>query len=207
MILLFLFACAPDIRDTDGDGKLDVADSPPESTPTDSRPQDSDPPDPGDDSAPPADHTVVSVPEGATGVTYVDVDASSETAAVYFDFSSPTSVGASAGWELSFTRSVVLTNGGSSGSGGVEVARIEDVSLEEVTEAPGSGYVSDTADTPALGDWYDYDPANHTLSAHPRVYVLKNGAGEHYKLQFVDYYDDAGNSGHPSFRWALLGGG
>ena len=80
----------------------------------------------------------------------------------------------------------------------------EDAALEEVSNAPADGWISDDGQTYALGDWYDYDESTHVLTAHPRVYVLRNGAGDTWKLQFVDYYDDSGNSGHPAFRWAAL---
>jgi hypothetical protein len=105
---------------------------------------------------------------------------------------------------MAFLRYDPMTNGGASGSAGVEVSPILDAALEAVATAPTDGWITDDEKTYAMGDWYDYDHATHVLSAKQTVYVLRNASGDAWKVQFVDYYDDAGNSGHPSFRWAPL---
>lgn len=211
MILFSLtLACAPDIRDTDNDGDLDVADS----GLGDSGEADADTDSDGDadtdtdtdtDSDTAADPgRVSSTPEGSTGVTYVEVESTSETEWIYLDFAMSGEATSTGGWEIAFSRYNVMTNGGTSGIAGVEVAPVEGAGLEEVTSVPGGGWREDAGEDYALGDWYDYDGATHVLTAVDRTYVIKNGAGEAWKLRFVDYYDDAGNSGYPSFRWAAL---
>ena len=52
--------------------------------------------------------------------------------------------------------------------------------------------------------WYAYDLLTHTLSPQPYVYVVRTGDGGHFKIAFTNYYDAAGTSGFPTFRWALL---
>lgn len=193
LLLSLLLACAPDISDKD-DTTSDSA-SMGETGET------------GADTDSGADDTgrVRSADEGG-GVTLVQVDASAEGEAVYFDFSATGESAADGGWELAFVRYDVTVNGGTTGDGGVEVAPVEETGFADLSTAPSDGWRTDTAEAAALGDWYDYDGATHTLSAADRVYVIRNGAGETWKLQFLDYYDDAGNSGFPSFRWAALGG-
>jgi hypothetical protein len=202
--LTLLAACAPDIRDTDGDGDLDVAADTADTSDTGDTSDTSDTEDPDDteDTSPPAGR-ITSVDEGG-GVTLVEVEGTGDRDFVHFDFASAGEVAATDGWELAFQRYAVRVNGGTSGGGGVEIAAIEGVAFDAVDAAPASGWRTDTAEALALDDWYDYDGATHVLTAADRVYVVRNGAGEAWKLAFVDYYDDAGNSGFPSFRWAGL---
>ncbi len=196
VLMTLLLACAPDLRDTDkvaaetGDADTDTA--PTEDTAPDT---DSGSGDPG---------RVVATEEGG-GVTLVEVDASAEGEVVYMDLGAHGESDAASGWELAFVRYDVTVNGGSSGEGGVEVAPVEGTAFADLSALPADGWRTDTAEAAALGDWYDYDPSTHTLSAADRVYAVRNGDGEAWKIQFVDYYDDAGNSGFPSFRWAVLG--
>lgn len=182
LLPVLLLACAPDLSDKDNEPTDSAAD-----TAID---------DPG---------RVLSTDEGG-GVSRVVVDASAEAVSVYFDFSDSGESDPSAGWELAFVRYGVTVNGGTSGDGGVEVAPVEDTAFADLSAAPADGWRTDDGETAALGDWYDYDGATHTLSAADRIYAVRNGAGETWKIQFLDYYDEAGNSGFPSFRWAAMGG-
>lgn len=198
--LLLVAACAPDIRDTNGDGDLDVAD--PDTADTDTSDTDTDDTSDTSDTSAPAGR-ITSVDEGG-GVTFVEVESTGDSEFVHFDFASPGEVAATDGWELAFQRYAVQVNGGTSGSGGVEIAAIEGVAFDAVDTAPANGWRTDTAEALAFDDWYDYDGATHVLTAGDRVYVVRDGTGAAWKLAFVDYYDDAGNSGFPSFRWAGL---
>jgi heme-binding HmuY-like protein len=138
---------------------------------------------------------------------------------VYFDFQSGAQVTPEEpedddGWDLAFQRFHVRSNGGSSGSGDAEVAVLDD-EFEALTAAPDSGYVSDSEDGDDEGSepdtafeiddgWYAYDPSSHTLSTRGLVYVVLTPEGDYFKLEMLGYYDDAGNDGRPSFRWAPL---
>jgi hypothetical protein len=149
------------------------------------------------------------------------IDASDETAWVYFSFVSraqviPVDPANSVEWDLGFQRFHIISNGGVSGIGGAAVAILAD-SFDAVVTAPSEGYIpdqpdSDDSDTVANsafedGDgWYAYDEATNRLSPRGNVYVVQTARGAHYKLSLLDYYDEAGSSGHPSFSWAELTG-
>lgn len=148
------------------------------------------------------------------GVRRTRVDATREDRWVYLDLETATEVPAEGRWDLAFQRMAVISNGGVSGDGGAAVARIEG-SFDAVQVAPAEGWIEDAADGDDEDDlvdsaflgadpWYAYDFVTHTLSPQPRVYVVRTGDGNHFKLAFVDYYDDAGTSGFPTFRWSAI---
>jgi hypothetical protein len=123
-------------------------------------------------------------------------------------------------WDLAFKRSSIRTNGGDSGTGGVEVALVEDATIDEVTEAPADDqfasddwvsddcqFQTDTGLEPssAFGAWYEYDkPAGHILTPWPNVYVVRTRKGELYKFAIESYYDDADTPAVYSVVWAPL---
>ena len=195
-MILLLAACAADIRDLDGDGVPDVAltdtSAPPEDT------GDTEPADTTDTGFEP--HVIVT--EAGDGSFLVEVD--STDGVTYMDLGVPAQTSAADGWELSFERYFFRLNGGSDGGGVVEAAVIPDQAFDAVTAAPTTGWLTDSDDLLVLGDWYVYDSVNHVLYAADQVYAIRNASGENWKLQFVDYYDDDGNTGFPSFRVAPL---
>lgn len=154
------------------------------------------------------------------GVTQVRINSSDESKWLYFSFSfgrlvEPSDAANSTDWDLGFQRFKVKSNSGISGKGGVEVAILEGASFDSLQEAPREGYHTDKDD----GDdedsdpdyaflinntWYAYNPVEHTLKPRDRVYVLKSAEGQYYKLQFLSYYDENGNSGFPTFKWAKI---
>ena len=165
-----------------------------------------------DEGGPQVDHM-----EDGEGVVRTHVDATAEDAWVYLSLADGAQLQVDAplsdpSWDLAFQRFNIKLNGGISGSGEVEAATVLDVELEDVELAPADGYLSDQADGDdedenpdyALHQWYEYNVMTHVLTPRAAVYVIRTGEGEHYKLQLVDYYDDAGTSGHPTFRWARV---
>jgi hypothetical protein len=159
------------------------------------------------------------------GVTSTLIDASNDQIWRYFDLD--TSAGVTeddASWDLKFCRFKVLSNGGVTGEGGVEVAAIENADFDAFDRAPGAGFGGDRADSvteqdSAEGDtntdpdnafyskdqnWYDYNLNNHTLSPHPWVYFVKTTEGAYFKLAFAGYYDKAGTPGWLQFKWAAI---
>jgi hypothetical protein len=139
--------------------------------------------------------------------SYVSVvDARDEAAFTYLDFEAKAAVdGAGEAWDLGFLRFNVATH--------VEVAVLEGVRFEDVAQAPADGYVVDASDPEtamqetmpgyAFDLWYDYDPTTHALSARDDVvYVVHTPEGNYFKVQMLDYYDEAGTSGYVSLRWA-----
>jgi len=54
-------------------------------------------------------------------------------------------------------------------------------------------------------DWksYNLDAGAYTVE-EDRTYVIKNRSGYYYKLRFVNFYNENGVSGHPTFEYKLL---
>lgn len=159
--------------------------------------------------------------DNGDGTHTTRVDAEDPEAWVYFDFQAqgevtPEQPEADPSWDLAFQRFRIKINGGVSGPGGVRVAILTGMALDDMTLAPASGYVEDADDTEDDDDadpdyaferedgWYAYDPSSHTLSPRPKVYVVATADGEHFALELLGYYDEAGSDARPSFRWAPL---
>jgi hypothetical protein len=97
----------------------------------------------------------------------------------------------------------------------VMITVVTDTAFEDLTQAPASGYLSDAADsddededpdTPFLAPnaWYVYDEETHILTPKNQVYVIQSIAETYFKIQMMDYYDEAGTSGYPKFKWDTL---
>jgi hypothetical protein len=197
VISLLFLACAPDLRDLDGDGILDVAAETVSSA--DGAPRG------GDESVRPDEEVLVphvTVTELGDGSARVDVD--SREGVTYVDLDGPAQVLSTSGWEVSLERYFFKVNGGTVGAGGVEAANLGEVSWEDVREAPQEGWSTETDEGGPLDAWYVYDGVAHVLYAATVVYALRDASGASWKLQFLDYYDDFGNTGFPSFRVAAL---
>ncbi len=164
------------------------------------------------DAAPPAGK--VRTTRGADGTYTTIVDSTSMTDWTYADFETGMEAPTTAAWDLRFQRFHISTNGGVSGSGGVEVAPITGTTFAAVTAAPSTGYLRDAADGNGDGmpdyafeqgdGWYDYDPATHVLAPKPTVWVLKTDGGSTLKLEILKYYDLAGTAGWFTFHWGPL---
>lgn len=169
-----------------------------------------------DDSA--AARAVVSTTDEA-GVTSTRIDARASDRWVYVDLDVPggkalpelADPASAPDWDVAFQRFKVKLNGGASGKGGVEVAGLLATPFESLTAAPTDGYRSDAAGTEDTrlaflsGDgWYEYRILEHSLFARPGSWVLKSTAGARIGLAFTGYYDPAGSSGFPGFRWKVL---
>ncbi len=129
-------------------------------------------------------------------------------------YSAETLNGEALDWDLAFQRFKVRVNGGVSGAGGVEVAVLES-SFAGVRSAPPDGYLSDAPDADGDGEiepvfesvadgWYVYDSGTHTLTPRALVYVVQTHDGRFEKVEFRDYYDDAGSSGFPTIVHAEI---
>jgi len=166
----------------------------------------------GDGAAPTGSVQTVRNPDG-TYTTRLDAAAAARWSRVDLE----TGLAAETGWDLAGQRFHLMINGGVSGDGGVEVARVDGV-LADVTTAPTTGWLTDAVDgddpNPVpdyafeQGDgWYDYHPQTHVLTPKPIVWVIRTTEDHMIKLAIESYYDDAGTSAQFELHWAPLEGG
>lgn len=130
---------------------------------------------------------------------------------VYLDLSSglqatPADPSDDAGWDLAFKSVDIAVNGGITGTGGVEIAIFDDTDYATRAQAPASGYITDETDAQAFDQgsgWYTYTgPPDHLILTHAdHYYVVRDAAGDYYKLRMVTFYNSAEESGYPSFEW------
>lgn len=149
------------------------------------------------------------------GVRDVLVDATSKTSRVFLDVDADRELSvdealSSNGWDLSFKRDNVASNGGpaTDNRGQVAIAVLKDVAFDSLTRAPTDGYRQDAAQTvlnEAEGGWYVYDLGVHRLAARADLtYVLKSSAGRYFKLKFLSYYDEAGSPARINLRYQAI---
>ncbi len=154
------------------------------------------------------------------GVTRSIVDATQEEHWVYMDLDTglevtPASPESSPDWDVAFKRFQVKSNGGISGTGGVQAVKLAGADFDAVTRAPVDGWIVDAEDSDDEGTepdfvfltdgfWYDYDLATHALTPADQVYVVQSSGGAFFKIAFLGYYDAAGSSGFPTFQWASV---
>lgn len=187
MLIMAMLACAPElspepVRDTGGDTGL--AAGPPEET-TDG--------------------------EGLT-VSTMQVDASDYKSWVYVDLDTG-EVSADASsllWDIAIQRYHFALSGGVMGAGSAGAVVLSEEGFDDVSSAPSDGYETDQPDADkdgvpeyVMGDWYDYDSSTHILTPAPVVYIIRTDLGYH-RFEVLDYYNGAGTSGHPSFRWGAI---
>lgn len=126
-------------------------------------------------------------------------------------------------WNLGFKRTGVIVNGGVSGPGKTGALALEDISFEDVLEAPKEEYVSDTEQiaTFARGDgWYTYTgPPNHWVLPNSKVYILRipadptaesEGPYDYAKVRFIGYYENnetKEGSGYVTIEYVLQDNG
>lgn len=143
------------------------------------------------------------------------INATSATEWIYINFQDGSETQDTGPWELRFQRFHVSTNGGISGSAGVQVAAVSDVPFAAMTKAPDVEYLEDAADDDdedtipeyALDQgtgWYDYDDMTHVLTPFPLVWAVKAPNGASFKFEILKYYDTAGTSGWMTLHWAPL---
>jgi hypothetical protein len=131
----------------------------------------------------------------------LDIDAEDDQVWTYVKLlPAPTAVSEAEVWDVGFKRTLVRTNGGTSGAGLAGVLELLEVPWGAET-APTVGYVVD-ANTPIPGPpgsgsddanqiltrWYDYDGANHRLFPRDTTYAVRTADGAYAQLQFTEYY-------------------
>lgn len=153
----------------------------------------------------------------------MNADADKKNAYHYFSFAEAKEVtiddpAESKDWDLAFQAQNIKLNGGHNGKGGVEIVRLADQNFDALTQAPASGYKTDTSDTKdglafrQDGDWNKYHaemteahPAHYVEVLPDVVYVVKATSGKYYKLQLLNYYDEtSGTARMISMKWAEI---
>lgn len=101
---------------------------------------------------------------------------------------------ASTRWDIGLNSTTIIVNGGVSGPGSTE-AQVMIGLFDEITEAPETGYATDTEDGNAIptgngNGWYNYNlNGNNIVSPIPgRVIVLKTNEGNYVKFEILSYY-------------------
>lgn len=99
-------------------------------------------------------------------------------------------------WDLAFSKTTIVTNGGSSGPGAGS-AQIIEKDFDQITEVPTEGFVVDKENKLGIpsgsgASWYNYDLNVHAIVPIPeRTILIKTAAGRIVKLQIISYYKGA----------------
>lgn len=184
LILVMASACAPDLRvDHPFDGQV-------------------------------SDGPLVKASTLGDGSTRLDIDATNKGSQVYVDLDEGKEMKADEafstnGWDLSFKRFEVSTNGGSGNpTGSVRALALKDQPYDALTKAPADGYQQDGAEkvfSAAQGGWYFYDLGAHkVVTRTDLVYVVQTSAGAYVKLQMLSYYDENGTPAAMSLKYAPI---
>lgn len=148
--------------------------------------------------------------------TRYTVDATSTVDWVLFDFDEGRVVDgsfASAGWDVAFRRTKLLTNSGvtnPSGPGGA--FDLGEVPLETAAPPASAAFAvdqlggddDDEPENPAAGRWYSYSFISHIVSVKPNTYLLRTGESRDAMVQFDSYYCADEESGCITFRYRLI---
>lgn len=153
---------------------------------------------------------------GTTKTLYIDASAGGQAGAptqpwIYVNLASASRVDvtdpaslASKAWDLGLERALVRTNSGDGGPGDGGAAQITGKAFSDVTAADAAAATieaetwfdaecklqTDAADSmkTTFHDWYDYDPATHSITPKDLTYVVRAADGALYKLHILDYY-------------------
>ena len=114
---------------------------------------------------------------------------------VYVDLAHGSTVDRSAAWDIAISKTTILVNSGSSGTG-KDSAQVVSTAFDNLQQAPRNGYGADKDMQKAIptgsgNGWYTYNMEEHTINPLPdRVIVIKRGEGQYIKLQIQSYYKD-----------------
>ncbi len=86
----------------------------------------------------------------------------------------------------------------------VTAKRVENVSFTNVGSVSGDALSEDVLPSYITSEWYNYNPADHSLSPKDYVYVVKTLDGKYAAFEITNYYDDKGESGTFSIEWKYL---
>ena len=116
-------------------------------------------------------------------------------------------------WDLVFTQYVhifyepeftpYLVTGCLTNSHETKAIEVVDKAFEEIN----LGYAESqffTNDRDVLGyDWKLFDGSNYTINPD-KIFIIKDEEGFYYKLRFIDFYNESGEKGNPTFEFLRL---
>ena len=108
----------------------------------------------------------------------------------------PNSDSATNKWDLGFKGTTIIANSGISGPGNAGIILTTGI-LEDIAEAPESGYVSDNGTSLAIPagsgkGWYTYD--GQAMVIRPtagKILLVRTADGKYAKMEIISYYKDA----------------
>jgi len=108
----------------------------------------------------------------------------------------PNSDSATNKWDLGFKGTTIIANSGISGPGNAGIILTTGI-LEDIAEAPESGYVSDNSTSLAIPagsgkGWYTYD--GQAMVIRPtagKILLVRTAEGKYAKMEIISYYKDA----------------
>jgi hypothetical protein len=156
------------------------------------------------------DSSTNSTSEPLEAVTVSDLDASGSNY-VFYDLKNGAVLtladSNSTKWDIAFKGSAIIVNSAISGPGTAQ-AQLVDGLFDEYTEAPATGYLSDSEAGRAIvgsGGWYTYtgnatSGAQHAILPNAgKIIIVKNTDGTYSKIQIISYYKGNPNTSSESF--------
>lgn len=119
-------------------------------------------------------------------------------------------------WDLSFSQYIhvfdeqngqtpYLVNGVLSNRNKVEVATVFDKDFSAITFDDVSAYTFSTTINRIGYDWKEYSFSTSSFTVFTdKNYLIKSTEGKYYKLHFIDFYDNFGTKGTPTFEFQEL---
>lgn len=99
-----------------------------------------------------------------------------------------------ANWDLGFSRTKIISNGGKTNpSGKTGIINLGPVNFDDVRAIPETGYVQDDRSlgnliNKELAGWYNYRTRTHNIESKRNVYALKLNNGTFMKMRILNYY-------------------
>ena len=94
-------------------------------------------------------------------------------------------------WDIKFSSTSILVNGGTSGSGTAQ-AQVVSSTFADLVTAPATGYKTDAKGAAAITGWYTYTaetaPQHAILATPGKILVVKTSAGNYAKIEMKSYY-------------------
>tara|TARA_B100000686_G_scaffold109144_1_gene116273 strand:+ start:4462 stop:5187 length:726 start_codon:yes stop_codon:yes gene_type:complete len=97
-------------------------------------------------------------------------------------------------WDLGFSRTKIITNGGATNPlGKTGAINLGPVDFDKISKAPQMGYIEDSISfgnlkNKELSDWYNYRTRTHNIESKKNVYIIKLKDKRFMKMRILNYY-------------------